>query len=207
MAQNETLQLQPMHIDVLTEVGNIGSGNAATALASMMSTVVDIEVPVTTLVDYSEIAKLLGGGDTPAIGISLDIAGRLNGMILHILHPDFTRKLINTFYPTNIASLDDLTEMDMSVVSEMGNITSGAYVTALAEMTNLFINISPPRSQRGTIASILLNSEAAMPKLGNQVLFIDVKLKAAESEINSNLLLMLDEESLKTLFDHLKVSY
>ena len=37
--------LSDMQIDVLREVGNIGSGNATTALSSMVGKMIDIEVP------------------------------------------------------------------------------------------------------------------------------------------------------------------
>lgn len=207
MALENLVQLNPQHIDVLTEVGNIGSGNAATALASMMNTFVDIEIPTITLVDYAQVSELLGGKDASAIGISLDISGDVTGMILHILQSDFASKLVNTFYPTDIHGLDDINEMDMSVISEMGNITSAAYVNALASLTSLFINISPPATQKDTIEHILDASASAMPDLGHQVLFIDEKLKIGDSELNSSLILMLEMDSLKILFDRLGVSY
>ena len=68
MTVNDSVQLQPAHYDVLAEIGNIGSGNAATALASLINAAVEIEIPVITLVDYEQIAQLLGGGDTSEIG-------------------------------------------------------------------------------------------------------------------------------------------
>lgn len=200
-------QLNPYHLDTLKEIGNIGSGNAATALAKMINAVVDIDIPTITLVDYDKLAELLGGNDTSAIGISLGISGDISGMILHILHTDFACKLINAFYPTEIHSLNDVTEMDMSVTSEMGNITSAAYVNALAKLTGLFINITPPATQKGTIQHILDASSASMPNVGHQALFIDEQLIIGDSEIHSSLILMLEIDSLKELFDHLGVAY
>ncbi len=204
----ETLrQLQPYHLDVLTEIGNIGSGNAATALASMMNTTVDIAIPTIQLVNYENVASLLGGKDAAAIGISLNISGDITGMILHVLHTDFANKLVNAFYPAQISALSDVSAMDMSVISEMGNITSAAYVNALAKLCHLFINISPPESHKDTIGKILDQSAATMPQMGEQVMFIDEQLKVGGSEIHSSLILMLEIDSLKILFDHLGVSY
>lgn len=200
-------ELQPFHIDVLREVGNIGSGNAATALATMMNTFVDIAIPTITLIDYDKVSDLLGGNDTSAIGLSLDITGDINGMILHTLQPAFASKLVNTFYPSEINNLEDINEMDMSVISEMGNITSAAYVNALAGLTNLFINISPPTIHKGTIGDILKASSSVLTSLGKQVLFIDEQLKVEGTEINSSLILMLEMDSLKVFFDRLGVSY
>lgn len=207
MSTNRFEHLQPYHIDVLTEVGNIGSGNAATALSMMLNTVVDIEIPTIRLIDYSHVTKLLGGNALPAIGISLDITGDIQGRILHILQPSFASKLVNTFYPTTIECLSDITDMDMSVINEMGNITSAAYVNALAGLTGMFINISPPSLSKGTIATILNTSFHSMPNPGKQVLFIDEKLKVGDSEINSSMILKLEVDSLAELFSHLGVSF
>lgn len=207
MTPTDTVQLQPMHFDVLREIGNIGSGNAATALASLMGTSVAIEVPVITLVNYQEIPQLLGGEDASVICIFLELSGDLSGMILHVLKPDFASKLVNTFYPSKISTIKDISEMDLSVVSEMGNITSAAYAKAMADLTGLFINISPPTAQTGTIGSVLKASEDRIPRLGDQVLFIDEALEIGDSEMDANMILLPDADSLKILFDHLHVSY
>ena len=207
MTVNDSVQLQPAHYDVLAEIGNIGSGNAATALASLINAAVEIEIPVITLVDYEQIAQLLGGGDTSVICIFLELSGDLSGMILHVLKPDFANKLVNTFYPSKISTLKDISEMDLSVVSEMGNITSAAYVKALADMTGSFINISPPSAQTGTIEEVLTDSASRIPKLGNQVLFIDETLRVGDSQMDANMILLPTADSLKTLFVRLNVTY
>lgn len=207
MTVNDSVQLQPVHYDVLTEIGNIGSGNAATALASLINTAVEIEIPVITLVDYDKIAQLLGGGDTSVICIFLELSGGLSGMILHVLKPDFANKLVNNFYPSKISTLKDISEMDLSVVSEMGNITSAAYVKALADMAGIFINISPPATQTGTIDSILTESANRIPKLGDKVLFIDETLRVGDSQLDANMILLPTSDSLKTLFERLNVTY
>ena len=53
-------RLNEMHIDVLREIGNIGSGNAATALASILSNTVSIDVPKVNIVDVNEAICELG---------------------------------------------------------------------------------------------------------------------------------------------------
>ena len=56
-------KLDEMQVDVLTEIGNIGSGNAATALATLLNTFVDIEIPNIHLVDFEDVSQFLGGPD------------------------------------------------------------------------------------------------------------------------------------------------
>ena len=64
-------ELDSMHLSVLAEIGNIGSGNAATALAGLLNTPVDIEVPNICLMDYTKAADYLGGADKTAIGMTV----------------------------------------------------------------------------------------------------------------------------------------
>ena len=60
MAINAYENLKSIHIDVLREIGNIGSGNAATSLSTMLCRVVDISVPQISILDYSEAMDALG---------------------------------------------------------------------------------------------------------------------------------------------------
>ena len=76
-------ELDSIHLSVLAEIGNIGSGNAATALAGLLNTPVDIEVPNICLMDYTKAADYLGGADKTAIGMTVNVKGDMNGVMLH----------------------------------------------------------------------------------------------------------------------------
>ena len=207
MAIQSLQDLNSAHLDVLTELGNIGSGNAATALATLLNTVVDIEVPNIRLINFSEASDYLGDKDDVAVGMSFLLDGDIQGMILHIMHEDFASKLINTFYPKELGSIKDIAEMDMSVLRESGNITTAAYVNSLATMTGLFINISPPKDCTDTIENILNIPAATFSSIGEQAIFIDEKFKVAETEIKSSMILVLEVHSLLKLFDRLGIKY
>lgn len=205
MAIQSLKDLNDLHLDVLTEIGNIGSGNAATALATLLNTVVDIEVPTIRLIDFSEVSQYLGDKDSLAVGMSVMLEGDVQGMMLQVMQLNFVQKLVNTFYPKELHGIEDIAEMDMSVLREASNITSAAYVNSLASMTNLFINISPPTDYADTIGNILNLPAAAFSSLGRQALFIDEKLKVAGTEVKSSMILVLEVHSLTTLFDRLGI--
>ncbi|MFP3156481.1 chemotaxis protein CheC [Lachnospiraceae bacterium ZAX-1] len=207
MAIENLAQLNAEQLDVLTEVGNIGSGHAATALATMLNTVVDIEIPNITLVDLDKVYQFLGDKDDLAIGLTLDVTGDLSGMILQVVQKDFFNKLTNTFFGQERDSLDSISEMDFSLVHEVGNITSGAYVNALANMVKMMINIGPPAHHVGTLEAILNLPLGEKPHLNPQVLYIDEKLQISNSEVRCSMIFILELPSLLKLFDKLKVQY
>ena len=188
-------ELDSMHLSVLAEIGNIGSGNAATALAGLLNTPVDIEVPNICLMDYTK----------TAIGMTVNVKGDMNGVMLQIVEKEFTSRLINTFYEKNVDSIDSLDDMDLSVLREMANITTAAYVNSIAKMTNTFIDIEPPQNHLGTIGEILAVPEKEFTRLDYQVLFIDERLSFAHTQIKSAMILILEIDSMKVLFEGLGI--
>lgn len=208
MAFTKIDQLSSMHLDVLREIGNIGSGNAATALASLLNTVVDIEVPVISLISYDKIADYLGGGNTKAIGMTVGLEGDVCGCMLEVVHLGFARKLINTFYPKEITDLAKIDDMDLSVLREMSNITTAAYVNSIAAMTQLYINIEPPENYCDYVSSLVaIPAEKLSRSYEEPVLYIDEKLHIGDTEINSGLILVLDSVSIQVLFKKLGMPY
>lgn len=67
--------LNNFHLDVLREIGNIGAGNAATALAKLLDKRIEMRVPQIRIMRFSEVSDVLGGAETPVIGILLQLQG------------------------------------------------------------------------------------------------------------------------------------
>lgn len=203
MSIAEINKLDDMQVSVLTEIGNIGSGNAATALATLLNTFVDIEIPNIHLIDFEEVPQFLGGADNLALGLTVTLDGDVQGMMLQVIQKEFASKLINTFYEKPIASLDDITEMDLSVVREMVNITTAAYVNSIAKMTDTFINIAPPKDYIDTVGNILSLPSQNFPSIGKKVLFIDERFCISSTQIKSSMILILEVSSMTVLFEKL----
>ena len=89
MGFNNLNELDAMHLDVLREIGNIGSGNAATSLSSMLNTTVEIEVPTISLINYENVSQYLGGKDNEVIGLALGLEADIEGVMLHVVQPRF----------------------------------------------------------------------------------------------------------------------
>ena len=200
-------QLQDMHLDVLKEIGNIGSGNAATSLSSMLNTPVEIEVPNISLINYDHVSQYLGGKDRKVIGLALGLEADIEGVMLHVVQPKFASRIVNAFYPKEIQTLEDINEMDLSAVKETSNITTAAYVNSMATMTDTFINITPPIEYLDTVENVLKRASDRFDAIGHQVIYIDENLYIGDTEIKSSMILILQIDSLKKLFDKLEIPY
>lgn len=197
--------LNEMQLDVVKEIGNIGAGNACTALSVLLGTPVDMSVPNVQVLDFEATSQYLGGDSDTILGIRVDVTDDLEGMMFHIVRKSFAERIINTFYAKSLDNLAALDEMDSSVLNEMANITSGAYANSIATLTNLFVNIGAPVQQCATIGEILRIPFDNNVTIGEKILVIDEEFEIGEEKISSNMLLVLEKNSLRKLFEKLGV--
>ncbi len=195
-----------MQIDVLKEIGNIGSGNACTALAMLLNTFVDMTVPSIRFLDFESVKEFLGGGESEVLGIRIGVKEDLTGMMFHIVKKQFAERIINTFYPKELDTLNDLNDMDLSVLSEMGNITSGAYANALASLSNMKVDIMTPEYHVNTIEEILQIPLKEYAEVGDKILVVDEQFIMGDEKLTSHMLLILDGASLHKLFERLGIT-
>ncbi|MDE6233014.1 MAG: chemotaxis protein CheC, partial [Lachnospiraceae bacterium] len=60
MSKIDLNDLSSMQYDVLKELGNIGAGNATTALSQLVNAKIDIGVPQVRLLGFDEISTIIG---------------------------------------------------------------------------------------------------------------------------------------------------
>ena len=70
------------YFDVLKELGNIGAGNATTALAQMLQCKVDMKVPQVQLLEFKNVGAMIGGEEHLMTGIYLGVDGDITGSIM-----------------------------------------------------------------------------------------------------------------------------
>lgn len=197
--------LNELQLDVMREIGNIGAGNACTALSVLLGTTIDMSVPRVQLLGYESTAEHLGGEDNMVVGLRIEITGDLEGMMVHIIQKRFAERIINTFYAKEIDNIANLDEMDSSVLNEMANITSGAYANSIATLTSLFVNIGTPNQIPGKVSEIMKLPLTEFVKPGEKVLVVDEEFTIDDEHISSNMILALESDSLEKLFARLGV--
>lgn len=198
--------LNDVQLDVLREIGNIGAGNACTALSGLIGTPIDMSVPKVQLLGIDSTSEYLGGGDKEVLGIKIDVKADLTGMMFHIVNKRFAERIINTFYAKQIDTINSIDEMDMSVISEMGNITSGAYANALATLSGFVVDIGTPSPGGNTVSEILRVPIEAYGSVGDKILVVDEQFIIDSEKLTSNMILVLEGDSLNKLFDKLGVA-
>ncbi|SFA92670.1 chemotaxis protein CheC [Acetitomaculum ruminis DSM 5522] len=192
-------EISEVHLDALKEVGNIGSGNAATALSSMLNCMVNVTVPDVKIIDYEEAIKLITVEKGETAGIVIDVDVDLKGSMTTIFHRYFVNELLKPFLGIEIDNLSTMEPMAASALCEIGNITTASYVNALAKLTSLTIDIRPPHIMLDEVHNILDAGSEKMTEPGDKVVLIDEHFVIKNVEFQSSMILMLEMESFKFL--------
>ncbi|MBQ9482666.1 MAG: chemotaxis protein CheC [Ruminiclostridium sp.] len=198
--------LNAMQIDVLREVGNIGSGNATTALSSMVGKMIDIEVPNVEVLGFNEAIDAVGGPEKVIAGVLIRINGDVDGMIMFLFEQNLIALISETFFgaaPENIISLN---EAELSALTEMGNIMAGSYVNAISQLAGLTIDVEPPMMTIDMLGAIMSVPAIEMGEMGDKLLFIDNNMIIDKTSIQSKMLLLPTIDSLDHLLGKLGVA-
>ncbi len=204
MALHNYDELSDMHIDALREIGNIGSGNAASSLAMMLSDQIDISVPVVRILDYEQVMEELGGPEQMIVGLLLCLDGDVNGMIMFLLHQNFA----NTLLASLIGEADvggTVDEMSYSALQEVANIMAASYVNAIADLTGFTINVSVPSMCVDMLGAILSVPAIHYANISDKMIFIEDKFHGKDLNAPNHILLIPDVESLDKIMTSLGI--
>ena len=193
-----------MHIDALREIGNIGSGNAASSLAMMLSDQIDISVPVVRILDYEQVMEQMGGPEQMIVGLLLCLDGDVNGMIMFLLHQNFA----NTLLASLIGEADvggTVDEMSYSALQEVANIMAASYVNAIADLTGFTINVSVPSMCVDMLGAILSVPAIHYANISDKMIFIEDKFHGKDLNAPNHILLIPDVESLDKIMTSLGI--
>ena len=183
--------LDDTQYDVLKEIGNIGAGNATTALAQLINTKIDMSVPQVSLVPFNRIADTIGSEETVLVGILLGLEGDISGMMMFLLQEKSAHNLVNILMGNPDAKEGTFDEMEMSALSEIGNIIAGSYLSALAGLTNMTIVASVPSLSVDMAGALLSVPAIEYGKIGDKVLLIQTQF--GEDDLVNGFFVMVPE--------------
>ena len=193
-------ELTNQYFDVLKELGNIGAGNATTALAQMIGCKVDMSVPQVRLLEFKEVGEIVGGEEQIMVSIYLQVEGDVEGSIMFMLNKAAAAHMVNKLMggmlgidETNAAEYE-FGEMECSAIKEVGNIITGAYLNALSGLTNLKIYPSVPQLGIDMAGALLSVPAVEFGVMGDNILLIQTKF-SDDVELDGYFILIPDMES------------
>jgi len=202
-------KLSNVQLDALKEISNIGAGNAATALAQMLSTKIDMNVPRVRVLPFSEVADLMGGAEIHVVGIYLSVSGSAPSSILFILPVEKACLLVDMLLNRTAGQTltEGLNDMGKSAMMELGNIISAAFLNAVSMFTKLTFIPSVPALATDMAGAILNGVLAQLGEIADYVLVLETEFQKNSQDIVGYLFLLPEPESLDTILSSLGVSF
>jgi len=203
MAENylDLEKMSEQYFDVLKEIGNIGAGNATTALAQLLQCKVDMKVPQVKLLEFQKVGAEMGSEEMIMAGIYLAVEGDITGSILFLLEKESARHLVSKLMGCPLEG-EDFSEMETSALKEIGNIISGSYLNSLSTLTNLKIYPSVPSLSIDMVGAILSVPAIEFGTYGDKILLIQTQF-TDDVEIDGFFILVPDMESYSKILSSL----
>ncbi|MCF3942411.1 chemotaxis protein CheC [Oceanobacillus alkalisoli] len=202
--------LSSFQFDVLREVGNIGAGNAVTALSQLLNLKIEMAIPSVNVVSFDEMMELIGGPEKKVVAILFRIYGEAPSNVFFVLSVEEAELLIRTMtnnptyeFKENI-SKDSL---EFSVLEEVGNIVTGSYISALSDFTHLHLQPSVPHLGIDMAAAVLTYGLIDISQASDYAIVIDSKVNSQGTSdvLEGNFFLLPNPGSLQIIFSALGI--
>jgi chemotaxis protein CheC len=190
-------QYTDVQLDALRELANIGSGNASTALSAMLGRSVDISVPSALVLPMPQAVEHVGSPEDEATGIVLGVCGDFAASVLLLLAPSDADLMCG------LLGVEAGTEIGVSALMEIGNIVGSSYINALAGMTGMEVEPTPPAAATDMLAAILESVLAERAGASDLALLLDSNLVVEGEGCSISFLLVPDHGGVELLLSRL----
>lgn len=194
MSELHLEEMSSQYFDILKEIGNIGAGNATTALATLLNEKVDMKVPQVRVLDFNEVGASMGGEELIMAGIYLMVEGDITGSIMFLCEEQAAHALVARLMGVEDTIEGAFDEIQLSALKEIGNIITGAYLNALSMLTNMKIYPSVPDVSIDMAGAILSVPAIEFGAVGDKILLIQTQF-TDDVAIDGYFILVPDLES------------
>ncbi|MGN0436353.1 MAG: chemotaxis protein CheC [Wujia sp.] len=178
--------------NALTELGNIGAGNAATSLSVMLSSKLTMMPPQVALYDFNELENVLGGPEATVVGVLSNVEGYMKSIILFVVGIEDAAKLAAILVGQEV---DWHSELGMSAINEVANIIIGSYVASLETLSGLKLRYELPQLCVDMAGSILSVPCIEFGKVSDKALLINSHFLAGNEQINGYIMMVSEMHS------------
>ena len=200
--------LNPVQLDALREVANIGAGHAATALSQMTGSTIMISVPTITIAKLEDVPPQISGPEEPVAAVLMHMMGDLTGRTLLVFPQATAVRLSELMLRRPAGSSTELGELEQSAIKEAGNILSGAYMNALSDFLGMLLLPSPPSLVIDMSAAVLTSAFGEFSPDPDAILCVESEFMLTESNqaLRGFFLLLPDPASLQVMLRALRLA-
>lgn len=197
--------LSGYQIEVLREIGNIGSGHAATALAKMLQRRINMDLPKVRIIPLQEASELIGPEDSVVVAVHMELKGDVKGSFIFVLEYEMALKLANLLLRKPINTQNELDDLSISAIRETGNILTSSYISAISALTNLKMSVTIPEIIIDMAGAVISVPAIEYAQYGENMLYIEADFFDGGEKIGGKMLLVPEMNSYAKLLTSLGV--
>ncbi len=189
------MTLTEIELDALTEVFNVGVGQAAHALSQLAGAEVRLNVPLVEMITKQGVSdEISRQGNERICAVRQEFTGALNTQAVLMFPVQQSLQLVQLMVGGDVP-LEQLGEMEQEALAEIGNILLNSVVSGIADVLSVRFEGSLPQVEIGRVTDVLVRQG----QLDEQVLSLQIDFAIEALEIQGYLVFLLDVESVAAL--------
>lgn len=189
-----------VQLDALKEIGNVGAGNAATALSQMVGKRVDMSVTKVMVLRTDAIAGFLGGIDKDVAAVHMPVYGEILGVALIFFPVERLSQLSSMLIGEKEIDPSNLSELGQSAIKELGSILTGAYLSALFKFVHIQVIHGVPSLAVDMAQAILDTVLVELEQREDVAIVIETEFLEDAQQLTGSFFLLPEAGSLQKLF-------
>ena len=189
-------RISPAQRDAITEVFNIGIGQAASVLNEMVAGHVELKIPRLSLLKKAELKQYLEEKHEQLFSsVLLGFCGDISGSSSLLFSSDDAVKLVSLLTSEDSLPLESVTE---TTLLEVGNIVINSVMGAIANTVGRTLQYSVPEYRRDTAKNLLMKSENHSERL---CVVADTSFQIRSRRIEGHMLFLFEVDSFMSILD------
>jgi len=189
---------------LLEEVNNQGAIQASISLSQLSGQEVRVSFPESRLVPLKDVADLLGGEESTVAGLYIGVQGDIVAGMLLVIPDTVLLPLDDMLRGRPAGSAKTLDDVDLSSISEMGNIVTSCFVSAMADAAHIGLHLEVPEINIDMCLPAIDSVLARFNQPGDQLLLTEAAIYGGGMDnLVCHQIMFLEPDSMKRLMEAL----
>lgn len=184
-------QVSDSEMDELKESINIGASHASDALSTLTHKPVLLSVPEINICDASRTVNFIGDADRAVTSMKIKVLSEKNGMMLYLFQEKTDIKLLKILNSDRPSS-EELVEGDLSILSEIGNILSGSFLTAISKFLKVSFMHSVTEVSHRQLKDVVESAVTEVVDDEDKIMILKVNLEVKNEDLKTSLFFLMD---------------
>lgn len=199
------VSLTEIQEDALREVGGIGAGHAATALSQLVDHPITLEVPRVEVIHVQDVPHMFGGPERLVLAFNARVSGDISGSILFMAEHGVALAFVDMLRGRDVGTAVSLSAEDQALLSHAASLLIGAYVAAIARMTDVHAIPAEPSYACDMAGALLAAAFSEGESLSEEAITLRTALVDATYAADVALFFLPEPASLTVLLGRLGV--